>query len=64
MKIPGLHSSREFLRSYPDGEAAAQIVGLTGLDGNGIEGIELAAEKRLAGKPGSRRVMKDTRTHR
>lgn len=59
MKIPGLHSSREFLRSYPDGEAAAQIVGLTGLDGNGIEGIELAAEKRLAGKPGSRRVMKD-----
>ena len=59
MKIPGLHSTREFLRSYPDGEAAAQIVGLTGLDGNGIEGIELAAEKRLAGKPGSRRVMKD-----
>ena len=29
------------------------------MDGNGIEGIELAAEKRLAGKPGSRRVMKD-----
>ena len=27
MKIPGLHSTREFLRSYPDGEPAAQIVG-------------------------------------
>ena len=59
MKIPGLHSTREFLRSYPDGEAAAQIVGLTGLDGNGIESVPRAAEKRLAGKPGSRRVMKD-----
>lgn len=59
MKIPGIHWTREFLRSYPDGEAAAQIVGITGLDGNGIEGIELAAEKRLAGKTGSRRVLKD-----
>lgn len=59
MKIPGVHWTREFLRSYPDGEAAAQIVGITGLDGNGIEGIELAAEKRLAGKTGSRRVLKD-----
>ena len=59
MKIPGLHSTREFLRSYPDGESAAQIVGLTGLEGNGIEGIELAAEKRLAGTAGSRRVLKD-----
>ena len=59
MKIPGIHSTREFLRSYPEGVSAAQIVGLTGLDGNGIEGIELSAEKRLAGKVGSRRVLKD-----
>ncbi len=59
MKIPGIHANREFLRQYPDGAAVAQIVGLTGIDGNGVEGIELSAEKRLTGQPGSRRVLKD-----
>ncbi len=59
LKIAGLHSSKEFLRQYPDGIIAAQIIGLTGIDGNGVEGIELSADKRLTGKPGSRRVLKD-----
>ncbi len=58
-KIPGLHWTREYIRSYPNGISVAQIVGLTGVDGNGIEGIELSAEKRLQGKIGSRRVMQD-----
>lgn len=51
MKIPGLHSTREFLLQLPGRRSGAQIVGLTGLDGNGIEGIELAAEKRLPVNP-------------
>jgi cell division protein FtsI (penicillin-binding protein 3) len=59
MKIPGIHFSREYLRQYPDGTIAAQITGLTGIDGNGVEGVELADEKKLAGKIGSRRVLKD-----
>lgn len=59
LKIPGIHYSREYIRNYPDGEIAAQITGLTGIDGNGVEGIELAEEKRLSGKTGSRRVLKD-----
>ncbi len=59
MKIPGIHWTREYIRQYPNGNTVAQIVGLTGVDGNGIEGIELSAEKRLRGKIGSRRVMKD-----
>lgn len=59
LKIPGIHSSREYIRNYPDGEITAQITGLTGIDGNGVEGIELAEEKMLAGTSGLRRVMKD-----
>lgn len=59
LKIPGIHSSREYIRNYPDGEITAQITGLTGIDGNGVEGIELAEEKLLAGTSGLRRVMKD-----
>lgn len=59
LNIVGLHSTREYLRQYPDGVIAAQIVGLTGIDGNGVEGVELSADKLLTGTTGSRRVMKD-----
>ena len=59
LNIAGLHSTREYLRQYPDGVIAAQIVGLTGIDGNGVEGVELSADKLLTGTTGSRRVMKD-----
>jgi cell division protein FtsI (penicillin-binding protein 3) len=34
-------------------------VGFTGLDDNGQEGIELAYQEWLAGKPGSRKVIRD-----
>ena len=37
----------------------AHVVGFTGIDDNGQEGIELAQQKRLAGVPGSRKVIKD-----
>jgi cell division protein FtsI (penicillin-binding protein 3) len=39
----------------------AHVVGFTGIEDNGQEGIELAAQSRLAGAPGSRRVIKDRR---
>src|SRR5258706_15087523 len=37
----------------------AHVVGFTGIEDNGEEGIELAADGRLTGVPGSRRVIKD-----
>ena len=42
-----------------DGEVMAHVVGFTGIEDNGQEGIELAAQSRLAGTPGSRKVIKD-----
>ncbi len=59
LKMAGVHAFREYIRQYPNGVSMAQIVGLTGIDGNGVEGMELSEEKRLAGKTGSRRVLKD-----
>src|SRR3989338_461103 len=41
----------------------AQILGFTGQDDNGQEGLELALQERLAGKSGSQRVIKDRRGH-
>ena len=57
--IPGLHQQSEFRRYYPVGETMAQVIGFTGVDDAGQEGIELAREPLLAGAAGSRRVIKD-----
>lgn len=57
--MPGVHQLPETLRFYPEGEVTAHIVGFNDLDDKGQEGIELAYDNRLAGQPGSRRVIKD-----
>ena len=56
----GVHQVREYKRKYPEGEAAAHVVGFTNVDERGQEGIELAFhEGELAGRDGTRRVIKD-----
>ncbi|MBA3902948.1 MAG: cell division protein [Rhodocyclaceae bacterium] len=59
LNLPGIHQQNEYRRYYPAGEVAAHMLGFTGVDDNGQEGIELAFDGQLAGKPGSRRVIKD-----
>jgi cell division protein FtsI (penicillin-binding protein 3) len=57
--IKGVYDIKEYKRLYPEGEAAAHIVGFTNVEDLGQEGVELVFQKQLAGKPGSRRVIKD-----
>jgi cell division protein FtsI (penicillin-binding protein 3) len=57
--IKGVYDIKEYKRLYPEGEAAAHIVGFTNVEDQGQEGVELVFQKQLAGKPGSRRVIKD-----
>jgi len=57
--IKGVHRHGEFKRRYPEGEAAAHVVGFTDVEELGQEGIELAFQKDLQGKPGSRGVVRD-----
>jgi cell division protein FtsI (penicillin-binding protein 3) len=59
LAIPGVYEQKEYRRYYPAGEVAAHLVGFTGVDDTGQEGIELAYQSTLGGKPGSRRVIKD-----
>ena len=64
LNIPGIFLKREFRRYYPTGEMTAHMLGFTDVDDNGQEGIELGWQDTLAGKSGSRRVIKDRkRTH-
>lgn len=57
--IPGVYSQREFRRFYPQGEAVAHVLGFTNIDDAGQEGVELAFNDWLAGKPGAKRVIRD-----
>jgi cell division protein FtsI (penicillin-binding protein 3) len=59
LRIPGIFQNREYRRYYPGGEVMAHVLGFTGADDVGQEGIELAFQELLAGKPGSRRVIRD-----
>ncbi len=63
MNLPGISLQREYKRYYPTGAEDAQVVGFTGEDDNGQEGLELALQQRLAGKLGSQRVIQDRRGH-
>lgn len=63
LNIPGVFLRREYRRYYPAGEVMAHVLGFTDVDDNGQEGIELARQEVLAGKPGSRRVIKDRKGH-
>ena len=57
--VRGVHQVREYKRKDPEGESAAHVVGFNNIEDKGQEGIELAFQNELAGRDGSRRVIKD-----
>lgn len=57
--LKGIHQVREYKRRYPEGEAATHVVGFTNVEDKGQDGIELGYQGQLAGRDGSRRVIKD-----
>jgi len=63
LAIPGVYQHPEYRRYYPGGEVTAHVLGFTGVDDRGQEGVELAHEATLGGRPGSRRVIKDRLGH-
>ena len=59
LALKGVHQQREYRREYPEGEAVAHLVGFTNIEQTGQEGIELAFQKDLDGRNGSRSVVRD-----
>jgi cell division protein FtsI (penicillin-binding protein 3) len=59
LDIKGIYAIKEYKRLYPEGEAAAHVVGFTNVEDRGQEGVELTFQQQLAGQSGSRRVIKD-----
>ncbi len=61
LELPGVESTSEYRRFYPLAETSGHVVGMTSIDGAGIEGIEKASNELLAGKNGRVRVVRDGR---
>ena len=59
LAIPGVYLQREYRRFYPGGEVTGHLLGFTGVEDQGQEGLELAYEQKLAGEDGAKRVIQD-----
>jgi cell division protein FtsI (penicillin-binding protein 3) len=60
--MPGFIFTEEARRVHPQGSVAAHVLGFTDRDGKGLEGIEKQFDAALAGRPGSRIVLRDARS--
>ncbi len=61
LNLRGIGQDGEYRRYYPSGEMTAHLVGFTGVNDKGQEGMELAFQKTLHGQAGGRSVLKDRR---
>jgi cell division protein FtsI/penicillin-binding protein 2 len=59
LKIPGIGTTEEPRRVYPQGTLASQLLGSVGVDNYGLTGIEQSLEDRLHGQDGKRRIVND-----
>lgn len=61
LELPGVSLLAETRRYYPKSTLAAQLIGLTGDDGDGLEGIELQLDEVLRGEPARIPSLRDGR---
>jgi cell division protein FtsI (penicillin-binding protein 3) len=61
LDLDGVHFEAEYRRYYPASETTAHVVGMTGIDDAGLEGIELSFDDSLRGEHGRKIVLKDQR---
>lgn len=52
LKLPGIYLVERPQRYYPNGTLAAHILGITGIDNQGLEGLEYYYDEYLRGVPG------------
>jgi stage V sporulation protein D (sporulation-specific penicillin-binding protein) len=52
LHLPGIGLQATSARHYPQGMLLGQVLGFVGLDGNGLDGLELSYNRELAGSSG------------
>jgi cell division protein FtsI (penicillin-binding protein 3) len=63
LDLPGVGAYAEEERSYPMKGSAAQVLGVVGIDGDGLAGVEMQYDKALAGVAGSEVIVRDPAGH-
>lgn len=63
LDIAGVRMEKEWRRYQPLGPVTGHLLGFVGIDGKGLEGIELRWNSQLSGEPGVRQVRRDARGH-
>ncbi len=59
LKLKGIALADESRRYYPSGEVSAHVIGVTGIDSHGLEGVERSYDSWLSGEAGSKTIRKD-----
>lgn len=58
LNLKGVYFTKENKRFYPERNLASQVLGFTGIDSQGLDGVELVYDKYLRGVPG--RIVAET----
>jgi cell division protein FtsI (penicillin-binding protein 3) len=61
LKLAGIGFTKEHRRYYPNSEIGAQVVGFTGVDPRGLEGLEMRYDALILGEGGFLMTEKDAR---
>lgn len=61
LRLPGVQTTKEAKRYYPNRKLAAHVLGFADVDGRGIEGVELALDSRLRGRVETSPAIRDSR---
>jgi cell division protein FtsI/penicillin-binding protein 2 len=59
LELEGIGELPDSRRTYPQGDLAAQTLGVVGSEGQGLSGLEAGEESVLRGEDGERRVVHD-----
>ena len=61
LRLPGIGLVERPQRYYPHGELAAHVLGIAGIDNQGLEGLEFFYDEYLRGTPGRVQAERDAR---
>lgn len=64
LNIPGIYVEDTSKRYYPNGSMLSQVLGFTGVDGNGLYGLEYSLDRYLSGVPGREISLVDREGHK
>lgn len=59
INLPGVYLTPEPRRFYPGGNVAGPVIGFSGIDGNGLDGLELKLDTHLTGEKAKLTNLRD-----